>query len=234
MNKLTKISAATLMFFTVAGQAMAADDNVDVKVTGQIVPPACRPVVSGGAVFDYGVIKAASLAKDDYTVLGTKSLIFSVTCDSPMKVAFKTIDQRAASVLKMPGLNVKVSGIDYAMDDLPKLGLGAPGGKMTGSYVLDVDQNSLQVDDISAGLIKGIQSSDNGASWENVKHGKHLWMDPSHYTSVTLRADGLTPLAFKTLTGTMWVTPALSKGSELDLTKVINLDGLATIQMIYL
>lgn len=48
MKKYLCFSAVLLA--VTAGHAMAADGNVDVKVTGQIVPPACVPVVSGGAI----------------------------------------------------------------------------------------------------------------------------------------------------------------------------------------
>ena len=70
-----------------ASQAMAAGDSLDVKVIGQIVPSACTVAVSGGAVFDYGTIKAETLATDDYTMLGVKTADLSVTCEAPTKVA---------------------------------------------------------------------------------------------------------------------------------------------------
>ena len=167
MKGLAKILRAVVMTMA-AGQAMAATDRVDVKVTGDIVPPACVPAVSGGAVFDYGGIKAASLAKDDYTVLDRKSLDFSVKCDSPTKIAFKATDGR-------PGTNVvplnKVLLTVAATANTPLYGLGAEGGKLIGAYRLMV--SSVKID--NAKNAKGLISHDNGNTWGT---SLYMWLNP--------------------------------------------------------
>lgn len=99
MNRSVKLMAAIALALS-ACQAMVVDDNVDVKLTGQIVPPACIKAMSGGAVFDYGGVKAVSLSSDDFNVLGEKTLNFSVASESPTKLAFKvTYARKGTAVL---------------------------------------------------------------------------------------------------------------------------------------
>ncbi|KZQ00373.1 hypothetical protein A3N42_19285 [Klebsiella aerogenes] len=232
MNKLTKISAATLMFFTVAGQAMAADDNVDVKVTGQIVPPACVPAVNGGAVFDYGAIKAGSLPQDDFfTGLTEKSLKFAITCDSPMKIAFTSVDGRKGSAVIPVGKSIQQQTIT---EHSGLMGVGLDGNMKIGAYSLNVANMKIDSGDgviLDYTKYDSISSSDNGKTWRKVN--RMYLNDNNEVTSVAAKGT-LTPLTVKTLTGDIFSQLVINKGSELDLTKVIHIDGMSSVQVIYL
>ncbi|HIE9359435.1 TPA: DUF1120 domain-containing protein [Klebsiella quasipneumoniae subsp. similipneumoniae] len=225
MKKVLNLTAATLLAMA-SCQAMAANDNVDIKVTGEIIPPACVPTLSGGATFDYGNIPAAKLAKDDFTLLAEKALTFSVVCSSPTKVAFKTTDARSGSVIVPTG---KKFG-SIAAENLNLLGLGQSGTTNIGSYEMNVSNQGLTVDGVSGYV--GIRSADNGSTWA-IGPINCLWFDPQYTTAVALSGT-TTPVAFTTLTGTLKAIAALNKGSELDLTTTTDLDGLATIQLVYL
>mgnify|MGYP005909266923 CR=1 FL=1 len=225
MKKVRTLTAATLLAMA-SCQAFAADDNVDIVVTGEIIPPACVPTLSGGATFDYGTIAAAKLAKDDFTILAEKSLTFSVVCSSPTKVAFKTTDARAGSVVVPTG---KKFG-SMTAESLNLLGLGQSGTTNIGSYEMNVSKGTINVDG-STNYV-GISSADNGSTWKQGDLGC-LWFDPQYTTAVALNGT-TTPVAFTTLTGTLKAIAALNKGSELDLTTTTDLDGLATIQLVYL
>ncbi|MEW5558764.1 DUF1120 domain-containing protein [Enterobacter asburiae] len=236
MNKLTKLAAATLLA-AVAGQAMAVDDNVDVKVTGQIVPPACIPAMSGGAVFDYGGIKAASLNSDDFNVLGEKTLNFSVACESPTKMAFKVTDARKGTAVLPVGKRMQQRTI---ATDTALSGLGTEDGKNIGAYSLNIAKLTIDKGDgspvIALNSLDSIRSEDNGQTWTK--------LTTDTYTRVYLDDDGrlfslaekgsLEPLSVKVMNGTMWAQVAINKGSELNLTKINNLDGQSNIQIIYL
>jgi len=222
---MQKTLLAVMLAATVS-QAIASGDSVDVKVIGEIVPPACTPSIGGGATIDYGTIKAASLAQDDYTVLDEKQLSMSVVCDSPMKVAFKTIDARKDSVVLPIGKIVQGETIIAASG---MQGLGFADDKYIGSYSMYL--GSGKIDDGSQLLIP-LKSYDNGQNWSKPNH---LWLTDNAGVIASIGARGtLEPLAFTTLSGNLRVQAAINKGSELDLTKVINLDGLSTIEMIYL
>ncbi|MCG3098284.1 DUF1120 domain-containing protein [Enterobacter sp. DRP3] len=225
MKKVRTLTAATLLAMA-SCQAFAADDNVDIVVTGEIIPPACVPTLSGGATFDYGTIASAKLAKDDFTILAEKSLTFSVVCSSPTKVAFKTTDARAGSVVVPAG---KKFG-SLTAESLNLLGLGQSGTTNIGSYEMNVSNGGITVDG-AAGYV-GLRSADNGSTWA-VGPLNCLWFDPQ-YTTAVARSGTTTPVAFTTMTGTLKAIAALNKGSELDLTTTTDLDGLATIQLVYL
>lgn len=221
---ISKTLLATLLA-AVAGQAMAVDGNVDVKVTGQIVPPACIPAVNGGAVFDYGAIKAGSLKSDSFNVLAKKGLSFSLTCSSPMKAAFISADGRAGTVVSGGGsMGIKDS------DTSKFYGLGQADGKNIGNYAMGIRNNDLRIDGEMG--YEGIQSIDGGATWKTGDY-KGIWMDQQYISSVA-KAGTTEPVAFTTLTGTILTQPVINKASELDLTKIVNLDGLVSIQVVYL
>lgn len=225
MKSILKMTAVALLALT-CGQAMAADDNLDIKVIGEIIPPACVPTITGGATFDFGTMPAARVTKDDFTLLPEKSLVFSVTCSSPTKVAFTTVDARADSVVVPTG---KIVGRVPA-ENLNLLGLGLTGSTGIGAYEMNVSNLGLTVDGVNGYV--GIRSADNGSSWE-LGPISCLWFDPQYTTSVALSGT-TTPVAFTTLTGNLNIAAALNKGSALDLTSEIDLDGLATIQLVYL
>ncbi|MEW5558767.1 DUF1120 domain-containing protein [Enterobacter asburiae] len=224
MSGMMKLSIAVLLAM-VAGHVMAVEDSVDVKVTGKIVPPACVPVVSGGAVFDYGTIKAASLKPDNYTVLNIKSLNFTVKCDAPMKIAFKTTDVRKDSGFPAP------SGIKFLgapIDGEPLSGLGMVNDISVGGYALGLVGSSYLAD---GSTVTAIHSNDNGVSW---KKGGGWLLDDNKLNSVASSQNLAMPIPLTTLTATISAQAILNKGSELDLTKTINLDGMSTIQVLYL
>lgn len=237
MNKSTKL-AAGIVLALMAGQALAAEDTVDVKVTGQIVPPACVPAVTGGAVFDYGAIKAASLSQDNYTVLPQKSLTFSLTCDSPTKVAFKSTDGRAGSAVIPVGSKLWSDNYAAVTADTPMMGLGLDGTKKIGGYQLRaVIGNSSVTTDGQTVKSQSLRSTDNGATWVVPGATDVVWF-PDYAQSgqiTSIAATGtLSPVAITSFSGTMNVQAVINKGSELDLTKTTNFEGLTTIQVIYL
>lgn len=222
-TKMKFVSAVVLTLM--ASQAMAVEDNVDVKVTGQIVPPACVPAMNGGAVFDYGAIKAGSLNADDFTLLGKKTLSFSLTCDSPMKVAFISTDGRAGTaVLGGNPLGINATNVSRFY------GLGQDGGHNIGSYTMGIRKRDLKVDGKNGYV--GIKSANDGTTWTAADF-QGIWMDQKELHSIAL--SGTTePVALKTLNGYIDVQAVINKGSELDLTKITNLDGQVTIQVMYL
>lgn len=224
MKVITRKTLLAAFLSAVACRAMAVDDSVDIKVAGQIVPPGCVPTVAGGAVFDYGGIKAASLALDDYTILSAKNLKFTIVCDNPMKVAFKAVDQRKASVVQTIGKSLLGRVIDDKSDIL--FGLGVDGTRNIGAFAMNII--GMWADGVRAGSIVSV---DSGSTWAS---DNHMWLYSSDNKLSAASLDKSTPVPFTILTGQISLQAALNKGSELDLSKITNLDGLTTIQMIYL
>ena len=79
--------------------------------------------------------------------------------------------------------------------------------------------------------VKYLLSKDNGASWLKPLY---VWLSPGSIATVgTLDGDNA-PLAFTTLNGTFQLQASINKGSELDMTKAVHLDGMSTIELYYL
>ncbi|CAI0770467.1 DUF1120 domain-containing protein [Serratia quinivorans] len=217
-----------------ASSAFAAD-SVDLKVIGTITPVACTPTLSGGGTVDYGTIKADTLKADAYTVLPIKSLDFSITCDGRTKVAVQAINGRIGSVA---GVTEGVTGgavTPVAFPDLHgstgAVGLGLDGVAKIGGYGLTINPTSITADSIAVDAItwSGAGStawtkSTTGSIYNNVLGRRLSWA-----------ATGtLIPVTFKNMAAKLDVQAFINKTSELDITKPIKLDGLTTLELIYL
>jgi len=237
MKAITRKTLLAAFLSAMACQAMAVDDNVDVKVTGQILPPACIPSMSGGAVFDYGAIKAASLKSDDFNLLAEKTLNFSVSCDSPTKMAFKVTDARKGTAVLPVGKNMQRRDITA---DTALSGLGTEDGKNIGAYSLNIAKMTVDKGDGSTETaldsLDSIRSEDNGQTWTKLSTGTNtrVYLDDDGRLFALAEKGELEPLPVKVLNATMWAMVAINKGSALNLTKINNLDGQANIQVIYL
>lgn len=231
---IQKTLLATLLI-TTASQAMAVGDSVDVKVRGQFVPAACTAKVSGNATVDYGTIKAETIVKDDFTMLPVKNLSLSIACEAPVKIALHSTDMRADSAVTLTGKswNVKAQGGAYPAGEA--LGLGKAGDKNIGSWAMWMEPDSVKADGNAVDVISinGLPTSINN-SWVKPTSGT-TWLAQAGDTYRSWAAPGtLTPIALTNLTGTVSVQAGINKGSELDLTKTVTLDGMATIQVFYL
>lgn len=236
MNNFKKLALVASLSL-IAVQAVAATDSVDVKVMGDIVPPACVPTVAGGAVFDFGSIKAASLKLDDFNTLNEKALGFNVVCDAPMKIAFKTADNRSGSAVIPVGMNIQNRVIEAGT---VLSGFGMDGERKVGAYSMNV--SNLSVIDEDETTLKGIsidviKSPDEGVSWNKVPVSgstPRMYFDADNAIVSLAEAGKLTPIPIRSISAQIYVAPVINKASELDLTKITNLDGMSSVQIIYL
>ncbi|MNN00452.1 hypothetical protein D3C81_1130430 [compost metagenome] len=223
----------------VCASSVFAADSVDLKVIGTITPVACTPTLSGGGTVDYGTIKADTLKADDYTVLPLKSLDFSITCDGNAKVAVKAFSGRLGSTVgdaeatngaaTIPA-GITIFGLDTNIANVGAFGLGLDGTNKIGGYALALGNADTKADGVVVDIIS--RPGPTGA-WVKTTNG--TWLASKSFREISSAAAGtLTPVAFKTLASTVRVQAYLNKASELDITKPIQLDGLATLELIYL
>ncbi|CAI1827695.1 DUF1120 domain-containing protein [Serratia quinivorans] len=220
-----------------ASSAFAAD-SVDLKVIGTITPVACIPTLSGGGTVDYGTIKSDTLKADDYTMLPIKSLDFSITCDGNAKVAVRAFSGRLGTAVgtaeapngaAKPPVGVTLFGKDSATSTLRAFGLGLDGTKKIGGYSMRLQLVGSKADGV---VVDNIYRYGPTGTWAKVANGILVTLED---TQISPAATGtLTPLAFKTLASSLDVQAFINKASELDITKPIHLDGLATLELIYL
>ncbi|HCR1551610.1 TPA: DUF1120 domain-containing protein [Pseudomonas aeruginosa] len=200
-------------------------EPLEMRVAGTITPPACTPSLTGGGVIDYGTIPVSSLSPTSPTVLGVKSISFSITCKEPTRVAIRVIDNRADSYF--PRYILGISGLSRSS----QFGLGMVRGKPIGAYGIQLQNSSFIID----GAVGGNRfSSNNGESWSGPFGGWVSVGNPSMLFSWSVGTTS-TPPAFKTMASQLNVSTAIASTADLGgVTDDIELDGLATLEMVYL
>ncbi|TNV09880.1 DUF1120 domain-containing protein [Buttiauxella sp. B2] len=234
-SNLIKNTFALALLAASVGSAMAAD-SVDVKVIGQIIPAACTPTLSGGGVIDYGNIKASTLSTDAYTTLPEMQIDFSLVCDAPAKIGIQVLNGR-------PGTMAGVTESAYNSANMPVsvfgsggniggAGLGLDGATKIGGYAVRIAGNTVTAD---GNAVDTIAQEYDFATNGYIKKGLGVLYTQDYVRTTTWATPGtLTPVAFKVLAGKLGVQAYINKGSALDLTHVIHLDGLTTLEVVYL
>lgn len=220
-SSLFAIAAALVSSFAVAGPTS------ELKVTGVIKPVACTPTIgAGNAIIDYGNITRAQLTRGGYTKLTTQEVDFSINCDGAVKMAVKATDNRASSKLNGLASQVSATAGENAM-----FGLGAAGTTQVGAFHFSMKQGSFNGKNAGGTneTLDTIGSTDK-VSWTKTTSGgmstdRVLSWAPTSST---------TPGAYSSVTGKLSVVAVINKPEELPATQDINLDGSATIEVIYL
>ncbi|MHA7845306.1 DUF1120 domain-containing protein [Serratia sp. D1N4] len=234
LNNLQKTVCALAVLATTSLPALA--ESIDVRVIGTIDPTACTPTLSGGGTVDYGTIKPTALAKDAFTTLAEKQLDFAINCDAPAKVAITAHSQRGANAVKTDGtmdtLTTAPTGVTlFGTAGAGVVGLGLDGTKGIGGYGLRQVPGTMIADGIA---VDSVVSNGNTTTWVKASSGA-LFNNPVDIRYSSWAKTGTTtPIAFTTLTGKLGVQAYINKTSELDLTKPVALDGLTTLELVYL
>jgi type 1 fimbria pilin len=233
IKQMQKTACALAVLATTSLSAMAAD-SVDVRVIGTITPAACTPTLSGGGTVDYGTMKPDTLSDTAYTLLSEQQLDFAITCDAPAKLALKAINGRPNT---LAGGTEGVGG--YGVPPITLLGstvaraagLGMDGTAKIGGFAVALKGDTVTAD---GNTVSSLVSSNMGSSW-SVGNGGEIGGAAVANNWRSWGATGTTtPVAFTNLAGKISVQAYLNHASELDLTKPVNLDGLTTIELIYL
>lgn len=209
MNKHL-IAVASALLITGTAPAFAAS-TVDLTVKGIITPNACTPSLSSGGVIDHGKMSAKDLNATQITLLPKVTLQMTVTCDAPVIFALKATDNRIGSG----------SGSGF--------GLGFINGtQKLGSYSLTLGANGSppQAD---GETVQAIGSFDNGVTWERWNS-----FETGTYLSVATLADANTPRATQQLVTPVAYSGYINRTDGLDLSNEVNIDGSATIEVMYL
>jgi hypothetical protein len=231
INAIKKTTRALAIFGITSGTAMA--ESIDIKVIGTIKPPACTPTLAGGGTLDYGVIPPATLSDDAFTLLEEKQVSFSITCDAAAKVAITVKTGRTLSAVDKDGslVDIAVPGLAiFGNTAMPAFGLGLAGTKGVGGYGLRLAAGTMTADSES---VDSIQTDDATLIWKKGDYGT-LIVKGGERRSSWAKTGTLEPISFTTLSGQLSVQAYINKKSELDLTKPVQLDGLATLELVYL
>ncbi len=237
-SRVLKVSIFKLaMLAAISMPAMA--ENVDLRVEGTIIPAACTPGISGD--IDFGYITADKLSKTEFTVLEQKEFDFTIKCDAPVKVAIKALNGRPGSVagaVESGPNSTAVSPVGLlGIDVITVAGLGTSGGKNIGGYAVAVINNTLMAD--GKELFFKIHSfADTWAAFPpgTVSPLYYLYYVPggiltySWGDSATIH----TPIAITNLSAKFAVQAYLNNTTELDTNSAVQLDGMTTLELVYL
>jgi type 1 fimbria pilin len=230
MSAVKSIIALALMAAT---SAPALAESIDVKVIGTIAPVACTPTLSGGGVIDYGNIPTNSLSQTAYTTLAVKQIDFAITCDAPAKVALKALNGRPGTIagategaggFANSPVNLFIPGRTFFAS-----GLGMAGQKKIGGFSIRLPNEQVSVDGKKVDTL----STKSSGEWF-VNNDGDIAKDTYVKMNTWAKPGTVTPLAFTTMAGKLDVQAYINKASELDLTQPITLDGLTTIELVYL
>ncbi|KVM62875.1 hypothetical protein WJ60_17435 [Burkholderia ubonensis] len=212
-----------LGLLAVASSTAFADaaPTAELKVTGQIVPGACKINLSHSV--DYGNILNARLDNDKTTALGEQDVPLTITCDAASKLALSVVDNKTGTTPADLGKGTTVLGVS----DLPDgnfFGLGASNSKNIGGYAVQL--KDVTVDSKGTDVL----DSSNHTSWTK---SAHALLDPAKW--VSWATTGTTaPLAGTTIAGTLAVQAVIAKKTSLDTANPLKLDGSATLTVNYL
>ena len=206
----TLIAAALLL----GTSSVMAASSVDLRVVGKITPSACTPALSNGGVVDHGKISAQDLAAWGPTVLPEASMELSITCDAPTLIAVKSTDNRAGTAADSSG-------------SPSMFGLGlASGDQRIGWYTLAM--NEISADDVPGMPIESVE----GNVWFDAFGA--VWQPGFMRTVKDSSSPTPTPLALTTLKAVLDVATTLTKKENLPIAEEIQMDGSATLDVIYL
>jgi hypothetical protein len=237
MKMMQKSLLALAVMATTALNVQAAS-NVDVKVIGRIDPGTCTPTLSGGGTIDYGAMSPSTLAATGYTLLAEKQLDFAIACTAPSKVAVKVVNGRPNTTA---GVSEGVSGFAnaptgvslFGVANVGTAGLGESNGVKVGGYGVRIVPTGVIAD---TNPVVAVNASLSAAtpSWSAASSTGGL-VDSTNTRGTSWAATGTTtPIAFTNLSGKLGVQAYLNEKSAFNLATTVQLDGLSTLELVYL
>lgn len=212
---LKTLMVAALM--TQASHAITAP-VADLSIKGLIVPVACTPTLSNNGLVDYGKLSRQDLSLDKRTQLRDQTLEFSIQCNNPARFALLMHDNREGSAI----VN---SEIYYGLNH-------DPSGNKIGLYSLNFDPTHTVVDGWPQ--VFRTDSTTGGLAW-STSSSRPIPVGARSYLGFTnVAGSNAGPLAIQTLTSRVTVETVIAPTSELDLSVDTQLDGSATLDVVYL
>lgn len=207
---------ATLVLINLPG-ALAAS-TVDLTVRGQITPIACTPGLSNNGLVDYGKISYKDLSADKRTQLRDKYLDFTLQCNGPARFALIMRDNRDGSAI----VN---SEIYYGLNH-------DNSGNKIGLYSLNFDPTQTVADDLAQ--VFRTDSTTGGQAW-STSNSRPIPIGARSYLGFTdVSGSSAGPIAIQNLSSRVTIETVISPTSELDVSAEIQLDGSATLDVLYL
>lgn len=232
-----RLSSKRLFALLCAGCSISsaiAAESIDIKVSGKIIPPACSPsFISGGGVADFGNIHRANLSSISASVLpDIKTLPVRIQCDAPARFGITFTDNRKESASD----TLLASFRDGKFSSLTSyyFGLGLSQNKQIGVYGLAMTAMTNQ----NAKLVYSLYSRDTGKNW-TISPGSSTTSVPisNEGTNIYGFANSMSasePDAHESINFNVQVSAIIQPLNTLDFKDEITLDGLTSINLVYI
>ena len=195
-----------------------AASTVDLTVKGTITPVACTPVLSNNGTVDYGKIFRQDLSVDKRTQLPDQVLDLNIQCNGPSRFALVMHDNRDGSAI----VN---SEIYYGLNR-------DKSGNKIGLYSLNFDPAQTVVDDLSQ--VYRTDSTTGGLAW-SLSSSRPIPIGAKSYLGFTdVAGSNAGPIFIQHLSSRVTIETVIAPTSQLDLSADVQLDGSATLDMVYL
>ncbi|WP_157137843.1 DUF1120 domain-containing protein [Herbaspirillum lusitanum] len=222
-----------LTVLLVMSVAARAADTAELKVAGTVRPAACTLSISGGGIFDYGVIPVSRLSQTKATALEKKTASVTVACDDKAKVALRLADNRPASAVKGIATTEYWQGTPGSGHDRYIYGLGTVRGSNVGAFTAQLRDATGDGKRQYVIAVEGAAGNGPIGGWSSMPVGLYFRPEASLYVvdnwgNGTIRDEG-----YETFSATLAIQATIDKLSNLPATGEIPLDGSATLELIY-
>jgi hypothetical protein len=208
MNKSLNILCTALLL---TGASSAFASSTDLTVTGIITPAACTPSLSGGGVVDFGKISAKDLNMTTQTRLEDRTVQLTVSCNAPTTFAVIPQDNRAGSSINRHGFGLGL------IDGTEKLG----------RYFLLFANPVADVPSIM------LTTYNDGLSWSILDDD--LVAEPNRMVALgSFDGSRWAPHNVKDAVIDIKLETTIAPANSLTLTNEVQIDGSATLQIVYM
>ena len=203
------------------------------QVKGKLMTSSCTPTLTNGGLVDYGNIKVGDLDDSYPNDLGVKDITLTVNCSAPTRVAISITDDRQSSVSDAVLVLVPLIGVSAQNDEFTKYGLGkTSNGVNIGAWTPFINRATALADSASATLIYDMPNATG--LWSPLELEMGDYQDIPTNSLVTLGDSNNIPLAFTSATFPMKTSVVIDDTTTLALTDDTNIDGQATISLVYI
>lgn len=216
MKRIRTVLTAVLSMSAVTC-ALAAS-SVDLSVSGTITPVACTPTFSNNGLVNYGKISRQDLSVDQRTQLHDEFLVLDISCTAPARFALIMHDNREGSAI----VNSEIFyGLKYDRS-----------GNRIGLYSLHFDPTDTVVDPLPQ--VYRTDSTTAGRAW-SLSRSTPIPIAAKSYLGFTDVAGSTAgPVAIRNLSTRVTLVTIIAPTSTLDLSDDAELDGSATLEVVYL
>ena len=227
-NVITGLTLSTSLAF--------AADSVDIDVSVTTDAAACTPTLSNNGVVDFGKRSASALSSNHFTQWGSRDITLNIVCEASTAIAITARDTRTDSVRYgkddkgNTGPDFQAQGYISSPERL--FGLGkTPEGKSIGSYAIVIDEDNVQAHDAGTPVMVSMVTANNTEGPWSLISPAALPSTMDSYLTFS-RKNSATVQPVTTVLIPLRISASLANG--LASGNTINLDGLATISLIYL